>query len=341
MKSLNHPVSRVARLHRAGGWRQVVCALTMALAVPAAQSQSLNAKPLRAIVPFPPGGSVDVLTRALGNQISASTGQPVVVENRPGGATFVGMSGCAKAAPDGHTVCISTPDSIVYAPFLYNNIPFDVEKDFAAVTQLIISSSALYVRANSPFNSFNELIAAAKAKPGAINYGTWGPGSVPDIVARYVQGQLGVNMALIPYKGAAPGLTAILAGEIDVTYFGIGPLLPQIRAGKVKLLAVTGSKRSPFAPEVPALGEFNADSGMLSYFGVWAAAQTPRAMVEALNTEFVKALRTPALTKVMGDLTVEPVGNTPAEFERFILADRANAGKLLKGLGVKPQDVPN
>lgn len=318
------------------------CLLAGALCVTAgAIAQTLNAKPLRAIVPFPPGGSVDALTRVMGAQISASTGQPVVVENRPGGATFVGMSACAKGPADGHTVCISTPDSVVYAPFLYNAIPFDVEKDFAAVTQLVVSSSAIYVRANSPYNSFKELISAAKAKPGAINYGTWGPGSVPDIVARYAQGQLGINMTLIPYKGAQPGLMATLAGEIDVTYFGIGPLLPQLRAGKVRLLAVTGSKRSPYVPDVPSLGEFNADSGMLSYFGLWTAAQTPRPMVDALHAEFVKALRTPAVTKVMGDLTVEPVGNSPAEFEKFFLADRANAGKLLKGLGVKPQDVPN
>ena len=152
-------------------------------------AQGLAAKPLRAIVPFPPGGSVDTLVRSLGTQIAASTGQPVLVENRPGGATFVGMSACAKAPPDGYTVCVSTPDSIVYAPHLYMSVPFDVERDFAAVTNLIISSSALYVPASSPYNSFRELIAAAKAKPGSINFGTWGAGSVPDIVAKYVNNQ--------------------------------------------------------------------------------------------------------------------------------------------------------
>ena len=201
--------------------------------------------------------------------------------------------------------------------------------------------SALYVPASSPYNSFRELIAAAKAKPGSINFGTWGAGSVPDIVAKYVNNQMGVEMALIPYKGAQPGLMAILANEIQITYFGIGPLLPQMRAGKVKLLAVTGSKRSVFVPDVPSLGELGADSGILSYFGVWTAAQTPRPMVDALNAEFVKALRAPPIAKVLNDLTVEPVGNTPSEFEKFIVADRANAGRLLKSLGIKPADVPN
>lgn len=318
-------------------------ALAAGVAVMATQApaQGLSAKPLRAIVPFPPGGSVDALARFLGTQISASTGQQVLVENRPGAATFVGMGACAKAPPDGYTVCISTPDAVVYAPFLYNSVPFDVERDFAAVTNLIISSSALYVPSNSPYNSFRDLVAAAKAKPGAINFGTWGAGSVPDIVARYINNQLGINMALIPYKGAQPGLMAILAGEIQVTYFGIGPLLPQMRAGKVKLLAVTGNKRSSFVPDVPSLGELGADSGVLSYFGVWTAAQAPRPMIDALNTEFVKAIRSPGAAKVLNDLTVEAVGNSPAEFEKFIVADRANAGRLLKSVGVKPMDAPN
>lgn len=320
--------------------RTMLMAGAMALVQPAF-AQNLAAKPLRAIVPFPPGGSVDVLMRFLGTQITASTGQPVLVENRPGGSTFVGMGACAKATPDGFTVCVSTPDGVVYAPHLYTSVPYDVERDFAAVTNLIISSSALYVSSSSPYNSFNELIAAAKAKPGSINFGTWGAGSVPDITMRYINSQLGANLVPIPYKGAQPGLAGILAGETQITYFGIGPLLPQLRAGKVKLLAVTGSKRSPFAPEVPSLGELGADAGILSYFGVWTAGQTPPAMIAQLNTEFVKALRAPATAKVLNDLTIEPVGNTPAEFEKFIVADRANAGRLLKSLGVKPLDAPN
>ena len=322
-------------------WLKAVMMAGALVLSPPLFAQNLNAKPLRAIVPFPPGGSVDVLTRHLGTQITASTGQPVLVENRPGSSTFVGMGACAKAPPDGYTVCVSTPDGVVYAPHMYTSVPYDVTRDFAAVTNLIFSSSALYVNSSAPYNSFTDLIAAAKAKPGSINFGTWGAGSIPDITMRYINSQLGANLVPIPYKGAQPGLAAILAGEIQVTYFGIGPLLPQVRAGKVKLLAVTGSKRSTFAPDVPALGEFNADSGMLSYFGVWTAGQTPPAMVAQLNAEFVKALHAPATEKVLTNLTIEAVGNTPAEFEKFIIADRANAGKLLKSLGVKPLDAPN
>ncbi len=324
--------------HRLAG--VVMLAGAMALASQAF-AQGLSAKPLRALVPFPPGGSVDVLTRALATQITASTGQPVLVENRPGGATMLAMAACAKAPPDGFTVCVSTPDGVVYAPHLYTTVPYDAERDFAGVTNLIFSSSALYVSSASPYKTFPELIAAAKAKPGSINFATWGAGSIPDIVLRYINNQLGVNIVAIPYKGAQPSLAGVLAGEIHATYFGIGPLLAQARAGKVRMLVVAGSKRSPFAPDLPTLGDFGADGGMPSYFGVWTAAQTPTPMINALNAEFVKALHTPAIAKVLTNLTIEAVGNSPAEFDKFIIAERANAGRLLKSLGVKPLDAPN
>ena len=212
---------------------------------------------------------------------------------------------------------------------------------FPPVTNLIFSSSALYVSSAAPYGTFKDFIATAKAKPGSINFGTWGAGSVPDITARYMTNQLGVNMVSIPYKGAQPALAAILAGDIQITYFGIGPLLAQARAGKVKLLVTNGSKRSSYTPDLPSLGEFGADSGMQSYFGVWTTGQTPATMVAQLNAEFVKAIRAPATAKVLSDLTLEAVGNTSAEFDKFIVADRANAGKLLKSLGVKPLDAPN
>jgi tripartite-type tricarboxylate transporter receptor subunit TctC len=315
-------------------------AMLAALLSAAAFAQAFPEKPIRAIVPFPPGGTVDMVMRFLGPQVSESTGQPVLIENRPGGASFVGMLACAKSPPDGYTVCTTTPDSLTYSTFLYTDVPFDVENDFAGVTNLVITSGVLYTGAQSPHNSFKDMIAAEKAKPGTLNFATWGPGSAPDLYARYINRELGLKIVQVPYKGAAPALTAAMSGEVQISYFGIGTVLPYIRSGKVKSLVATGARRSPFLPDVPSLAEFGVDPGIVSYFGMYAPAKTPPAILGRLNAEFVKALRSPASEKFLVAQTLEPVGSSPAEFAKFMKADRENAGRLIRGLGIKPQGVP-
>ena len=304
-------------------------------------AQPFPDRPVRVIVPFAPGGSVDAVMRFLGPQFQESTGQQLLVENRPGGGSFIGMSACAKAAPDGYTLCATTADSLTFSRFLYNSIPFDVETDFTGVTNLVTTSGLLFTAANSPLASLKDVIAREKANPGSINIATWGPGTAPDLYARFINRELGLKMVQIPYKGAAPALTAALGGEVQISYFGIGAVLPHIRAGKLRPLVATSQTRSKFLPDVPSMAEFGIDPGFTSYFGLYAPAKTPAPIIARLNDAIVKGLRSPAAEKFFSAQTLEVVGNSPAEFTRFMQADREAAGRLIRGLGIKPTDAPN
>ena len=219
-------------------------------------------------------------------------------------------------------------------------MPYDAESDFTGITNLTFTGTALlYTGRPGNFSSFKDLIAQAKAKPGSINMATWGPGSAADLYIRYVNQRLGVDIVPVPYKGAAPALTAALGGEVDMSFWGIGAIVPHIKSGKVRGLVVA-PKRSPLV-DVPTFPDIGIpDPGIVQYFGLYAPAKTPAPIVERLNNEFVKAVRSPVTTKFLATQTFEPVGNSPVEFAAFMKADRENAGRLLQSLGVKPQDVP-
>jgi tripartite-type tricarboxylate transporter receptor subunit TctC len=314
----------------------IACAL---LAV-AAQAQTWPTKPVHIIVPTSAGGLNDLLTRTVGQQVSENTGQPVVVENRPGAGTFIGMSACAKAAPDGYTFCVTTPEALVLNPLLFTRLPYDPDNDFALVTLLANTFGVIAAHPSSPGNSFLEMIAAAKDKPGSLNWATWGAASVPAVYLDWINRQNGVSITPIPYKGAGPSIPAIVGGEVQLTYTGIGLALPHIKSGKLKALAVTGSKRVPFLPGVPSLAEFNSDPGLNSYFAMYTAAKVPPAVVERASAEFARAMRSQRLQDLMSAQAMEAVGSTPAEFAKFHAADRANAARIFKTVGIKPSDSP-
>lgn len=313
----------------------------LALTSVTALAQTFPDKPVRVIVPFAPGGSVDAVMRFLGPMFQEATGQQLLVENRPGGGSFIGMGACAKAAPDGYTMCATTADSLTFSRFLYNSIPFDVENDFTGVTNMVTTSGLLFTSTNSPLMSLKDVIAREKANPGSINIATWGPGTAPDLYARFINRELGLKMVQIPYKGAAPALTAALGGEVQISYFGVGAVLPHIRAGKLRPLVATSQTRSKFLPDVPSMADFGIDPGFTSYFGLYAPAKTPGPVVARLNEAIVKGLRSPAADKFFSAQTLEVVGNSPAEFTRFMQIDREAAGRLIRGLGIKPTDAPN
>ena len=209
-----------------------------------ALSQTFPSKPIRIIVSTSPGGLTDLISRNSGQSVTESTGQPVVVEYRPGAGTLIGFQACAKAPPDGYTVCVTTPESIVYNPLLYAKLPYDPENDFVAVTNLATGVGGVIVaHPSTPGNNFAEMIAHAKANPGALNYATWGSGSVPGIFLGWINYANGVSITPVPYKGAGPSLPAIVAGQVHLTYSAIGLVAPHVKAGKLKLLAVAGTKR--------------------------------------------------------------------------------------------------
>jgi tripartite-type tricarboxylate transporter receptor subunit TctC len=316
-----------------------IASLALGFASSQVLSQTFPAKPIHVILPFAVGGLLDATVRAIGQQVSESIGQAVIVENRPGGSTFIGMSACAKAPPDGYTVCITTPDSLSYNQFLFTKLSYDPEKDFAPVTNLVLTDNIVVAHASAPFGTFKEMIAYAKANPGKVNWGTWGVGSIPHIYLEAINRGLGVEIVAVPYKGAGQAFPAILAGEVHATYGGLGFALPHIKAGRLKALATT-PERSPLLPDVPTMKELGAEPGLPSYFGVFAPAATPPAVLEKLAAEFAKALRTPKIQDFLAAQTLRPVGNSPAEFAEFVKADRANAQRVFQSMGIRPTDAP-
>lgn len=306
-----------------------------------ALAQGFPAKPIRIIVPYVGGGAVDSSARVLAVPIGESIGQPVLVENRPGGSSMVGMQACAKSPPDGYTTCMTVADSLSYNPFLFKNLPYDPDRDFAPVINLARGNSMLLAKGDAPFNSFKEMIVYARSKPGALNWGTWGPASVPDMYRQWIRHEIGVDITAVPYKGAGQAVPALLAGEVDITYMTIGAMLPHIKSGKVKSLAVVGGRRSSLLPNVPNLVEEGADPGLNSYFGIFVAGGTPKPLVDRLNSEFAKALQAPKVQEFLRTLTLEIVGGSADEFSQFLREDRINSGRVFKAMGVKPGDAPN
>ncbi|MSQ52590.1 MAG: tripartite tricarboxylate transporter substrate binding protein [Betaproteobacteria bacterium] len=304
-------------------------------------AQSFPSKPIRIIVPYVGGGAVDGSARVLAVPMSEAIGQPVLVENRPGASSMVGMQACAKSASDGYTTCMTVADSLSYNPFLFKNLPYDADRDFAPVINLARGNSMLVAKGGASFNSFKEMIATAKSKPGALNWGTWGPASVPDMYLQWIRHQVGVDIAAVPYKGAGQAVPALLAGEVDVTYMTIGAMLPHIKAGKVKSLAVVGGVRSPSLPNVPHLVEEGADPGLRSYFGIFAPGGTPKPIVDRLNAEFAKALQAPKVQEYLRTLTLDIVGGSADDFAQFLREDKINSGRVFKTMGVKPGDSPS
>ena len=323
--------------------RMLLLAAGMALTGIAGHSvaQAFPSKPIRIIVSTSPGGLTDLISRNTGQSVTESTGQPVVVEYRPGAGTLIGFHACAKSPPDGYTVCITTPESLVYNPLLFSKLPFDAENDFVPVTNLVTGVGGVIVaHPAAPGSTFADVITYARANPGALNFATWGSGSVPGIFLGWINHSNGVNITPVPYKGAGPSLPAIVAGQVHLTYSAIGLVGPNVKAGKLRLLAVAGTRRSPYVPDTPSLGEFNSDPGLNSYFALWAPAKTPMPVVERLAAEFSKAVHSERMKELLKTQALIPVGNTPTEFAAFLKADKANAARIFKAIGIRPSETP-
>ena len=337
---MNCTGSKKKALPRGGVLAWAACMLAISMAPPA-MAHAFPDKLIRRIVPVSPGGAADVLARFLGSEVQASIRHSVIVENRPGAGGYIGMGACAKSPPDGYTVCLTTPDVLTYGPWLYSNPPLDAANDFTGVSQLVNIHGLFYTGAGTSFNSFKDLVALARAKPDSVNFGTWGPGSIPDLFVRYINRELGIGLTVVPYKGAADVLREVLGGQIQVGYLAVGAVLPHIRSGKIRPLASTSSKRSPFLPDIPALSEFGVNPGFVSYFALYAPANVSAPVAQRLYEEFTRPLKTPQGAKFIEAQTMEVVASPPAEFQKFMKADRENAGQRFRDLGVKPSAAPN
>jgi tripartite-type tricarboxylate transporter receptor subunit TctC len=325
---MRHPIGRALGL-----------ALGLALAA-AAGAQGYPSKPLRYIVPFPPGGPTDTFSRALTAQLGEALGQPVVVENVPGAAASIGMDRVAKSAPDGYTIGLATTGSHAINPHLYGpKLTYNVLKDFTPLTLAVSYVNILVVNPAVPVNSVAELVAYAKANPGKVNFGSAGNGSSNHLSGELLKSLTGAPMQHIPYKGSAPALTDVVSGQLTFMFDILVTSVPQIRAGRVRGLAVTSARRSPFAPDIPTMAESGlpgyAEAGSDLWFGIVAPVGLPKPVLDKLNGELIRVLRSPAMRERISGQYFDVWTSTPAEFQKVIESDYAKWGKIVRASGAR------
>ena len=304
--------------------------LALGLAGGNAMAQAWPSRPISLIVPFPAGGTTDVLARAVGLELSRSLGQPVIVESKPGAGSTLGADYVAKAKPDGYTLLMGAVHHTI-ATSVYKKLAYDFQKDFAPVSTVALVPNVLVVNPNVPAKNVKELLALAKAEPGKLTFGSNGNGTGQHLIGAQFEGMGGVQLLHVPYKGSGPLTTDLLGGQITMSFDTITPVLPQIKAGKLRALAVTTATRSRALPDVPTLDESGLKGFNLgTWFGVLAPAATPRDIVTRLNAEIVKIINSPEFKKKMDDIGAEPIGNTPAQMARQIKDDTERFAKLVK-----------
>jgi len=309
-----------------------------AASCPLANAQPYPSKPIRIIAPSGAGGPVDVICRAVSQGLAEVLGQQIVVENRVGAAGLIGTEIVVKSAPDGYTLLFGFSGPLAIVPNLNPNTPYDPQKDLVAISQVAAAPYVLLVHPSVPAKSVKQLVALAKSRPGKMNFGSGGTG-----VGIHMAGELfkvagGVNILHVPYKGAAPAMTALMAGEVDMMFNGMSPAIPHIRSGRVRALAVGGAKRSSLLPELPTVREaagfeFNTEG----WYGVLAPRGTPPAIVTRLHEAIVRALASPELKGTLTKMAVETVASSPADFARQIREESAVWAKVIKAAGIKAQ----
>jgi tripartite-type tricarboxylate transporter receptor subunit TctC len=299
-------------------------------------AQEYPSKPVRLIVPFAPGGGNDIVARAIAQQLSASLGRQFVVDNRAGAGGVVGAELAAKSPADGYTLFLGGVGSHAVNPNLHTKLPYDPVADFAPITLIASAPSVLVVHPAVPARTIEEFTALAKANPGKLNFASNGNGSSAQLAAVLYASMAGVRMVHVPYKGLAPALADLLSGEVQLMFSSMVAIIPHIKTGRLRALAVTGRKRSPLLPEVPTLEE----SGLRGYeagswYGILAPAGTPPQIVAKLNAGIVQALQQPAIRARLAAEGAEAIGGTPGEFAAHINAELARVGKILRDGGVR------
>jgi tripartite-type tricarboxylate transporter receptor subunit TctC len=312
----------------------VLCLLL--LACPLAAAQSFPAKPIRVIVPSPPGDGSDVVARLIGEKLTGAWGQQVVIDNRPGAGGRIGTELAAKSPPDGYTWIMGNAGSHGINGGLYRNLPYDLEKDFVPITQIMRAPNALVVSPALGVNSVAELIALLKKNPGKYSYGSGGNGSSAHLSAELFKSMAGVDIVHVPYKGATLALTDLIAGNIVMFMGNLPPAMGHIKAGRIKALAVTTLARSKFVPELPTVDEAGLKGfETVAWFGLLAPGGTPPQVIAKTRDEVVRAIQTPELRARIDSLGGEPVGNTPQEFAAIIRADIAKWRKVVADANIK------
>ena len=303
--------------------------LLLLITLPVA-AQQYPSKPVRLVVPFPPGGPTDVVSRLLAPKLAELLGQQIVVENRGGSGGMIGTEQVAKAVPDGYTIIMGTIGGLAVAKSLNPRLGYDTLRDLAPITQSVSVTSILIVHPSVPAKNVRELLAIAKSSPGKLNYASSGNGTVTHLAGELLKLLGKVSIVHVPYKGGAPALTAIMSGEVDMSYENSLIITPYIRSGRVRALAVTGATRSKLLPDLPTIAETLPGYNASGWYGLLAPAATPKPIIARLHVEAAKALHSPDIVAKLASQGAEPVGNTPEEFTAFIRSEISKWANLVK-----------
>ncbi len=300
-------------------------------------AQNYPNRPIRFVSPYAPGGGTDILARALGQKLSESLGSSVIIDNRPGGGGIIGTEAVVKAPPDGYTILLGSTGPLTVNPSLYKKLPYDTLRDLAPITLISIVPSVLAVHPSLPVKSVKELIAYAKAHPGELSFSSSGNGGSGHLAGEMFNVMAGVKMVHIPYRGTGPATIALVAGEVPLSFGNMLSMLPHVKSGRLRALAVTSVKRSPAAPELPTV----AEAGVSHYeagpwYGVLAPAGTPKDIIARLNSELVKVLRQPDMREKLQQEGGEAVGSSPEQFTEHIKAELVRWAKIIKEANVRP-----
>jgi len=308
-------------------WRAIGWLLLAASGMAAAQQYP--AKPIRVVVPFPSGGPSDIVGRVVSQKLSEAWGQPVIVDNRAGAGGVIGTEYVAKGPADGYQILHGTIGGLTVAMSLQPNRGYDTLRDFVPITQTVTVTNFLVVHPTVPAKSVRELIALAKTRPGKLNYASSGSGTGPHLAGELLKYMAGIDLTHVPYKGSAPGLTAMLSGEVDITFENSLLVMPHIASGKVRPLGVTGTQRSKLLPALPTIAETLPGYNASGWYGFVAPAATPKDVVVKLSAEMVRILRQPDVVTRLAGQGAEPVASTPDEFAAFIRAEIDKWSKLV------------
>ena len=309
--------------------------LAVVFAWGASAAQNYPARPIRLVIPYPPGGPTDFVGRTVGQKLSELMGQQVVVDNRPGAGTVIGSELVARAAPDGYTLLFGTGGGTFLAPLILPKVSYDPRRDFAPVGMLVMSPQVLVVHPSMAANSVGELIALGKAKPGALNYASVGTGTSPHLGGELFKALAGVDVVHVPYKGTSPAMTDLLAGRVQLMFSSMPTVLAHVKSGKLKLLGTGGTKRSPAIPDTPPVAETVPGFELVTWYAIFAPARTPDGIVGRLNAAIARALSDSEVQQRLGSQGLETVIMTPQELRRYTERDLDRWTRLVERAGLK------
>ncbi len=318
--------------------RWLLLALVVVLLPSAAAAETYPSRPIKLVVPFPPGGPNDIIARVVGQRMSELLGQPVVVDNRGGAGGVVGTDAVAKAAPDGYTIGICSAGALAISASLIEKVPYDATKDLTAITLVASVPELLVVPAQFPAKTFNELVDMAKAQPGKLNFASSGPGSMPHLAGELLKINAKIDIVHVPYRGAAPAVNDLLGGQVQMVFLDTPVLLPHIQSGKLRALAVAAKDRAPSVPQVPTMGELGlANVDAENWYGMVGPANMPKDIVDKLNKAAAEALKYPEVIAKLSPQGAKLVGDKPEEFAAYIKTEIAKWAKVVEASGAKQQ----